>query len=208
MDAALRVCRSAATRKRLSAYPDLRQADDVLTEILPYIVRAAGNFDASRSRFSTFIHGVTTRKIIDLARARGRRRAREAKHVESMPRHVYEPDEVIWDPPAPPAEVFEGEIVGGADGMPPLAEWLSGVYQGAKRTKLPPRIRRGRRGYTAAQAVACGLLVKRLRETSRGAVYLFRDRPDLLAAVGIRVIPSHRWFQLARAAGDIFMSGL
>jgi hypothetical protein len=79
------------------------------------------------------------------------------------------------------------------------------VYQAARRTFTEKRLRQGRRFHNVAQEVACCLLMEKLGLSSRGAEALFKDRPDLKAAVRFLHVPTTDGLTRPEKSHTLFM---
>lgn len=83
-----------------------------------------------------------------------------------------------------------------------IHEWLDRVYlacsEYALRRKLGSRL--GRRWFSQASKVAAGLLMMRMKLSTRGAEELVKKTPQLQRVLRLRHIPNHRWWVYARSA--------
>lgn len=73
-----------------------------------------------------------------------------------------------------------------------LEQWVGRIYAQARLTH-PRRTGRGRPG-RRPEMVACGLIMRTLRETCRGMVERFERSPELRGLVGLSSTPSRMWF--------------
>lgn len=186
--AATAMVRAAVKRKRgmFSHYADLSD-EDLVQSVLIEVRKAFPTFNPAKATFSTWVGMVAGRRLIDAWRHRDRQANRDA---------IGAVREKTVGPP---------EIDDGPDPEPQLHEWLREVYQAARRTFTEKRLRQGRRFHNVAQEVACCLLMEKLGLSSRGAEALFKDRPDLKAAVRFLHVPTQSWFVRAGEVASLFM---
>lgn len=132
-------------------------------------------FDPARARYVTWIYRAVSYAIIDAWRACRRRAGTEDQRHEAA---------MIdwWEEPEDDTPVN-------------LLEWLRETFLRAKRANPEPREpRRGRKWFSIPQAVTIGLLMQRLRLSSRGARELLIERPDLAQVLRLRHVPTHDTF--------------
>lgn len=166
--------------------------DDLFQEILAQCRRCFCAYDATKAKLNTWVYRICVNRITDKGRSGARHDARIENYASTRPEAyeaeiIFEPDDVN--------EIVDGELAGGA-GQPTVAEFLAFVYAGCKKGQraYPRNLHQGRRTFTAAQAVACGLLKARLKYSSRQMAGLFEDRSDLRRIIGFDEVPTYRWF--------------
>lgn len=196
-------------------FPDLGK-QELYEELMPQVEAASDGFDAGVASQAKYVWTVAKRRLFNKLRDRERRHQWERVYASMRPGEVID----VVDPPRGPvetrvkltgneqreAERFAGEfdeqferevIVADNAGTPPLVEWLHEVYTRAKLLGAG-RSQQGRRRFTAAQQVACGMLMLRLDLSCHGGVLLFKHRADLCRVMEWDSVPSFMFFSRAR----------
>lgn len=168
---------------------------EVMKGVLVAMSRPRSRFNHRKARFATWVGMITTRRLIDVGRHRGRQAKREAHYAEAN-----WGTEPVTE--STPLDILTADEPGEPQ---PLADWLGTIYSLAKRA-LGGKHRHGRHFFNLSQVLCVGLLMERESLSVIDVRELFEQRPDLAKACRFMHVPSLSWFRDAAELSGTYLA--